>query len=324
MKDLDYTFSVAYVRTLENKMLSRSDIDSIMNAENAEDAMKILADKGYGGGEKKSAEELSELLSDELENTWSLVSEMCPKDAPIKILLYKNDFQNLKTIIKALQYGIDYKSLMLRPCTMDPDLIAKSMRSGDFSELPEFMESIARGAFELVTKTGDGQLLEVYLDRKMFETMYDEIKSYKSDFLEKWIELNCDAVNCSIILRGSKAEIDERIAEEALIPIGKIQKNEAKTAILEGVSAAESFLERIYPDAVKSWKKSTSEFEKWKDNLLSDYLKASKYKAFGIEPVLAFLKGKETEIQAVRMIINGIKNNIPKSNISERLRELYV
>lgn len=324
MKESDYTFSVAYVRTLENKMLSHSDIDSILNAESAEEAMKILADKGYGGGEKKSSDKLAELLTEELENTWNIVSEMCPKDAPIKVLLYKNDFQNLKAVIKALQCGIDYAPLILKPYTINPDLIANAMRSGNFSEISDFMAEIAREAFRIVTTTGDGQLLEVYLDRKMFEIMYEKIKPQKVDFLNKWLELNCDMVNCSVILRGSKACIDERIANEALIPIGKINKADAKKAICEGSEVAEAFLKNIYPDGVEEWNKSVSEFEKWKDNVIMNYLKGAKYKAFGIEPIVAFLKGKEIEIQAVRIIINGIKNNISKANITERLRELYV
>ena len=58
--------------------------------------------------------------------------------------------------------------------------------------------------------------------------------------------------------------------------------------------------------------------------MLIDYIKGYKNRAFGFEPILGYLKGKETELQAVRIIISGHINDVPKETISERLRELYV
>ncbi|MDD6484224.1 MAG: V-type ATPase subunit [Clostridiales bacterium] len=320
MRETDYAFAVAYVRTLENKMLSPSDIDSLKNAQDAEEALRILEQTGYGDG-KKDAEEM---ICAELEKSWSEVRGACPKGAPVDILLYKNDFQNLKSIIKAMFGGVDYETLMLRPCTIEPRQMADAVRNGNFSALPELVSDIAAHAFDLLAKTGDGQLMEVYLDRELVEVMYREVKKHKSPFLEGLAKLESDMLNCSVMLRGSAAGIDERLAKEALSDIGSISKPRAVQAILQGHEEAKAYLDELYPELVKAWESSPAEFEKQKAYMLSRYLAGARYRAFGIEPIVAFLYTKENEAGMVRIIISGLKNNIPKEIISERLRELYV
>ncbi len=79
-----------------------------------------------------------------------------------------------------------------------------------------------------------------------------------------------------------------------------------------------------HEDGAEAANRSISEFEKWSDNKLMDYVKSAQYKSFGFEPLLAFLYGKKTETQALRIVLYGLLNNIPKNTLRERLRELYV
>ena len=55
-----------------------------------------------------------------------------------------------------------------------------------------------------------------------------------------------------------------------------------------------------------------------------EYIKKAKMKSFGFEPILAFLIGKEFELQTIRIILSGKQNNIPAEIIRERLRDLYI
>lgn len=325
MKDIEYAYSVAFVRTLENKMLTRSDIDMLINAKSTQDAMKILADKGYGGGETADASKLEIILKNEIEEAWRQVREACPDGAPIDVLLYKNDFHNLKTIMKAIYSSQPYENLMLKPCTIDPQIIAECVKQGTMENLPELIKKPAIEAYDILTKTGDGQLLEVILDKAVFMAMAESVKDYKNEFFTGYIQLNCDIVNLKTAIRGAKAGINRRLCEYALIPYGKIELQPLIEAILDGVDAVYELLVKIgYDTVVEAAQKSLSELEKLCDNILIDYIKSYKSKAFGFEPVLGFLKGKETEIQAVRIIISGHVNNVSKEIITERLRELYV
>ncbi len=325
MKDTEYAYSVAFVRTLENKMLSKSDIDTLINAKSASDAMRFLADKGYGGGEQAAPSQIEQILKGELENSWQLVREACPEGAPIDVLLYKNDFHNLKTILKATHSSAKWEDLMLRPSTVDPQVIADAVMQGRLDTLPELLKEPAIRAYDVLTKTGDGQLVEVILDRAVFEAMAESVKSYKNDFFKGYIELNCDIVNIKTAIRGARARVDRRFCEHALVPFGRMDIKLLTDAIVDGVDAVYELLERMGFNAlVEAARTSLSEFEKLCDNMLIDYIKGYKNRAFGFEPVLGYLKGKETELQAVRIIISGHINNVPKETMTERLRELYV
>jgi len=55
-----------------------------------------------------------------------------------------------------------------------------------------------------------------------------------------------------------------------------------------------------------------------------EYVKDAKNRSFGFEPLMAFLFGKKAEIQAVRIVLYGLLNHIPKNVLKERLREMYV
>ena len=55
-----------------------------------------------------------------------------------------------------------------------------------------------------------------------------------------------------------------------------------------------------------------------------EYIKKAKLLCFGFEPILAFLIGKEYELQAVRIILSGKINGVPVEIIKERLRDMYV
>ena len=48
MNQTDYAYGVAYIRAIENKLLDKSDMESLILSKTPEEAMRILADKGYG------------------------------------------------------------------------------------------------------------------------------------------------------------------------------------------------------------------------------------------------------------------------------------
>ena len=64
--------------------------------------------------------------------------------------------------------------------------------------------------------------------------------------------------------------------------------------------------------------------EKLCDNKRIEFVKKSRFVSFGIEPAIAYIVAKESEIKNLRMILNGKIANTPKEVILERLRETYV
>lgn len=316
MQDTEYAYAVAYIKTLENKMLTPSDIDSLINAESFSQCLSLLSSKGYPEGT-----DIDEITEKELEKAWDEVLDCTPDGAPLDILKYKNDFHNLKTILKAFIVNADWESLILSPSVEDPQKIYEAVKTANFSELDGFLRDAAKGAYEIITKENDGQKAEIYIDKKSFEAIKNACRG--NEFLEEWAETNIVLTDFLIALRayGKSREF----IRDAFLQTDKINLDILASSAESGIDAVGEFIAKNgYAEGAEALKNSLGEFEKWCENKKTELLKTQKHHFFGFEPIMAFLLGKENEVQAVRIILTAHKNNIPKSIIKERIGELYV
>ena len=311
MKDVEYAYAVAYIKTLENKMLTYADIQSLIAADTGAAARDILRNRGWEG----STNEL--LLKNELEASWKIAYEVCPPDAPIDILLFENDFHNMKTVFKAKAAGADWRNMILKPSVVEPEVFEEAIRNGDFSALPPFIRGASEQTYHILTTTMDGQLAEIYADKCAVIAVLDRAKEEKNEFLIGWAELVRDIVNMKTAWRALATGKSKQFIENALIPspsserlIRALQEQEIKDAITP-----------LYRDADVS---SIGAFERWCDNKKIEYVKRAKAGSFGFLPIFAFLVGKSYEIQTVRIILSCKENGVSDTVIRERLRDMYV
>lgn len=326
MKDTRFAYSVAYMRTLENKMLEQSDVDSMLSMDDFAGAAKFLADRGYGGGVLPEGKRgIDEMLKAELEKAWEEIREACPEGAPIDVLLYQNDFQNLKTILKAVFGDEPWESLMLYPVTVEPELVHRAISENNMEILPPLLKKSAETAYELLAASGDGRRAEMLIDRAAFAAMEAEARRAKNPFLLKWVGLWALLSNLKIAVRAAREQRDKVFISESMLPGGAFDAEIIAGAAAQGETTLLSvLLESGYGDAARAAEHSMSELEKWADNTLMEFVRDEKNRSFGFEPLLAFLFGKKAEIQAVRIVLYGLLNHIPRNALKERLREMYV
>ena len=274
MKDTGFVYASAYIRILENKMLGKVDYEAMLSAPSHEEALRYLSAKGWEA---------------DMAQIWNEVQEACPESAPLHILLYQNDFHNLKAILKAMFGGAKHEPLMLEPYTVLPDVIHRAAQEGKLESLPEPFRQPAMEAYHILARDNDGQTAEIVLDKTLFAVMREAALQSKNDFLIGWVDLNIMLINTKTALRGG-----------------------TQSALLGN--------RQIMPDAPKE---SITALELWCDNQLIEYLRQAKRKLFGIEPVFAFLAGKQFELQAVRIILSGLRRGIPTGTLRERLRDVY-
>ena len=96
-------------------------------------------------------------------------------------------------------------------------------------------------------------------------------------------------------------------------------------AALLGVEAVLAALkETEYADAAEAGLKGVAALERWFDDRMMERLRTQRYVYEGIEPIAAYLIGREREIEAVRLILTAKLNFMGDELIHERLRALYV
>ena len=307
MKDTEYTYAVSYLKTLENKMLEDKDYDVLINS-GYDNALKFLRDKGYGFKESPD----SDILEDEMKKIWQEAEGVMSDPSALDILKVKNDFHNLKTILKAFITNMPWENLILSPSVIDPGLIYSAVSGNNFSNLPDFLTEVGREAYRIVTREHDGQKAEIYIDKMAFS--YLKSLSEKNDFLNQWIDENIIFINILIAQRCFKN--GSLSAKEAFIETNKINLEALQVASETG-DFSEIFKKVGYTPDNETL--DVGAFEKWCERKKTELFSGYKHQFFGIEPIIAFILAKDEEVKKLRIILSCLKNHIPTEIIKERL-----
>ncbi|MBQ9531766.1 MAG: V-type ATPase subunit [Eubacterium sp.] len=322
MKDNNYLFAVASVRAKENSLLSQSDLEQLINAQSYKRASALLAEKGYDINEKS---DYSAVLDEELKEVWNSIHEAADKADALNAFIVKNDFQNLKAILKAEVMNYDAKSYLVQPSVINPDKLFEAVSKRDFSSLPDFIGETAKEALEQITKTGNAQLCDALIDRKTLETILAFSKNSGDELLTEYANSYCLAADIKTAYRAIKTKKSSVFLNTAIAENDLINKESFIEAALSG---EEEFFEYLssagFSDYKDALSESSSAFEKYCDDKLLTLIKKAKMTAFGLSPLAAYFVAKETEIKCLRIILSAKQSHISSDIIRERMREVYV
>lgn len=322
LKDTEFAFAVARVRSNENKLLSSANIESLINASDYKDCLKILSESGYGDFEKKNEEEV---LSDRQREAFELIYDSAPQKQCLDFLIIKNDFHNIKALIKSMVVGSDAANLLVSPSVVEPCEIKKALEEKDYSALDGVISEAVKEGYELITKTMDGQALEVYLDKKCIEASCAVAKKSGDAFSVSLADLMCALADIKIALRCMKTGKDKNFILSALADSDLLDKHELCEAALSGEDELCAYVSHLgFAKLCESIKKGYASFEKISDDMLVERIKDAKYQCLGIAPLVAYYFATDAEVKTVRIILSCKKNGIDVESIKERVRVLYV
>lgn len=323
MENNQYTYAVARIRSKELSLLSKHFLEQIISAKSFEDSIRLLRDKGWGGSSEKQT--AMEILKDESDKTWDLLSELVEDMSVFDVFLLRYDYHNLKAAIKEKYTNSEVPNIYMSHGTVDFDIINKAVDEKDFSQLPEHMQECAIEAYEVLMRTGDGQLCDIIIDKATLEAIYKTGKASKDQLLAMYAELEVAKSNINIAVRGCKTNKRIDFFERAISTCDSLDSKRLIEAALNSQDAIYEYLETtIYKGATKALKNSFSAFELWCDNLLIEKIRPEKYNSFTISPLAAYLIARENEIKVVRIVLSGKLNSLSDDVIRERLREMYV
>lgn len=322
MKDTEFAYAVGRVRANENKLLPTSVVESLINASDYKDALKILNDTGYGNFESDDEEKIFSLV---LRNAFELIKTAAPDKECLDFLIIKNDFHNIKAAIKCLIADKSVDGVFMYPSVVEPEIIINALRDRDFSLLPENIGDIVKTGYELVTETMDGQALEIFLDKKCIEKSFELAEKSKDEFSISLAKLMCMISCFKIVLRCINTAKDESFLRKALPECSCVDVEGLCKAFAEGIDGFALYVKRIgFEKLSETISKGYASFEKLCDDMLIDKVKTAKYVSLGIAPLVAYYFAADAEIKTIRIILSCKKNGIDSSLIRERVRELYV
>ena len=318
-----YIYAVARIRSKELSLFSRQTLEQLMALKSYEECLKFLEDKGWG--EHSDNQNAETMLTTESEKTWALIRELCEDMSIFDVILYGNDYHNLKAALKQTYMGTEVPHTYISNGTISPATIEPAVKEKDFSLLPEHMRACAEEAYDSLFHTGNGQLCDIIIDKATLETIYKAGKATGNELLTEYAELKVAAADINIAVRGCKTKKDNGFFERAMAECDSLNLKELIKAALQSEDAIKDYLMHTkYADAVPAIEKSLSAFELWCDDLIMKRILPQKYNSLTVSPLAAYILARENEIKAVRLILSGKLNSLSDETVRERLREMYV
>lgn len=311
MGNTSYASAVAAVRAMENSLLTHSDIEQLIASKSKAEYNSLISAKG------------SEQAT--LEDVWDMLRAYAPNDRELEILLYKNDFHNLKAALKAVISGKEPQHYFIRPTNLDLDKLVVAIKSKEYEYLPEYIRKTAQEAYELLTRTLDGQLSDSVIDTAALEAMQRAAYRHGGEFMRRYAEMTALYADIKTAYRCALMKKSKSFIETAVCGTSELDKDSLVRAALEGVDGLFAYLENTqYSNAAKLLRESPAKFEKLCDDEMIELAQTSRMTAFGTEPLAAYYLAKEAEIKNLRIISVCKESETDRETITERMRKLYV
>lgn len=333
MDSMEFTQVIPRLRVLETRLLDKAKIDRMIDGDSANEALKVLQESEYANvmtGVKR-AEDYEVVLSKELKRVYELMYDASPSKSLIDLMSIKYDYHNIKVLLKGIFLKKDLSDMLIPVGKINLSLLKHSIDNDNMADLPSAMRTGIEKTKEVFEGTKDPQQIDITLDNAMFEEMREIAKELDDRFVDKYVSALIDLTNLKTLLRVKKQNKNRDFLQEVIINGGAIDED-TLVALLndapENISNKLAFTNynEIIKIGIEDYAKtdSASLLEKLVDNYIMDMMKEAKFIPFGVEPILAYVYAKETEIKVIRIIMVGKLNNISGEVIRERLRDIYV
>ena len=322
-----YLYISAMLRARETRMLSRDKAERMLDAASFEDAAKVLTDCGYEDMSQMGAKEIEAALSAHRDKVFRELASCVPDKAIVDIFRVKYDYHNAKVLIKAEAMGSDEASLFSGSGRISPEKLKAAYNEDRAKDMPGRLGKALTEAKAALSRTANPQLADFVLDREYFAELKELAKKLESPYLEKYTATLIDSTNLRSAVRTLRMGKNSDFMQQALVEGGSVScariMNETNAEGLASVFALTSLNKAAALGAAAISGGAMTEFELACDNAVMAFISDAKLKAYGEEPVVAYMAAVESEITAARMILTGRLAGIAPEVIRERLRDLY-
>jgi len=349
--DTRYAYAVGRIRVLETRLLNRTALQRMLEADSPKATLESLSDTEYEASLSRIESEwdFEIALREELERVYKLIDELTLDKELTDIFRIKWDFHNLKALLKS-KYLQSFADTETHSTNVSDILVQSGLESlneleeavmsenGDKSRLPQYLQAAIVEVESESEADIDPQLIDIILDKHAQSLNYQCASEY-SGFLQGYFQIAIDLYNIKNFLRVKILEKDRDFLSKVLLDNGMLKtelflEQFEDSLALERSEGIENFAGAIkrtnyyelVTEGIQSWTENNSlaTLEKLSDNYLLNYIKPAKFAILGVEPLLGYLLAKEHEMKLIRIIMIGKLNGLPSESISERLRETYV
>ncbi len=332
-KDTDFLYISARIKFLETKLLGRSVIERLLDTPSPDEALKVLGDTEYGNdiAEMENIYDFEKILEQSMSRTINTLKESFTNHEIIHFFTAKNDFHNLKVIVKGDILGEEFKQHFSMLGEVSTEEIKKYVSGDTGASIPDNLKTAYHLAIKQYQKTQDPQQVDFVIDQALFREMANIVEITKDPFLGEYLGALADLTNIKTFVRLKKIGVDIKTVDSALVVGGDLTGEFFKELFAENTQALVDALgptlyHQVVEEGISQWEStgSPSIFEKLIDNYMIALARKALYKPFGPETVVGYMAARENELKILRIIMVGKINGISSDMIRERLRDVYV
>jgi V/A-type H+/Na+-transporting ATPase subunit C len=333
MDKMKFSQVIPRIRVYETKLLDKSKIDRMIDSTSASEALKVLQETEYGNliGNVNIPEDYEVILSEELKRVFNLMYNISPVKSLVNLMSIKYDYHNIKVILKGMFLKEDLSYLLIPVGNNEVSKLKYLIENMQLSDFEPIMRESIEEAISSFKNTNDPQMVDIILDKYMFKSLIHIKNEINDAFVDKYVIALIDSTNLKTLLRVKKQNKGREFFTSVIIEGGSIDKDKLLIMLNDTPeNIANKLVFSNYAEFIKSGieyytkTSSVSLLEKLVDNFIMDMMKNAKIIPFGVEPLLAYIYAKETEIKIVRIIMVGKLNNISSKVVREGLRDSYV
>ena len=324
--DWRYGFAVGTIRALETRMLTRSALLDLANAENFDAAMELLSGTDYAlpvGG--RGPAEVEQMLRDRRTEVRRRFASLMEDELLVELLEARDDFANLRLAIRRLvterPIGADYSVDGSIPAEQFEEIL----QAEDYGRFPEHLQEAVESAVLGYYESKDIRRIDYELDKAQAVYKLRRARELRCEFLCSLFRIQIDLINVRMMLRLKAAGRQER---HLFLPEGFVEMAKYAHALEVGYEAVPPlFFATPYFELVEGgiayWTTNQSflRLERLCEEYLMGYLRQTAALAAGWQPIVAYLLLMEQEIRTVRMILTAKQNGMEARLILDRLGE---
>ena len=331
MAQTSYAYAAARVAVMQTRMLTGERLNSMLQAPNAQEAFRLLAEALPGAAQMTDPGGYERLLGDQLRAAYEEARAMAPGEVAVEVLSAKYDFYNLKALLKARYAGKDGQELLIRAGMTPVEALQEAVSTGDGRMLPAALASAMAEAEALFALSPNPQALDILFDRAWVADGFARIGKRGNDTIRQYLTDLVDMKNIATVLRIRRSGAASEQLGRILLPGGAVDLqtlSEGLGAVLSewtGRFAAYGWSEPVR-EGVAAFERtgSIAALERLCENYLLDVFRRKRYELTTVEPIIGYLLGQESQIAAIRAVMVAQLNGLDRETLGERLRELYV
>lgn len=325
----EYAFGVAKIRALETRLVDGSDIGTLLSTPVSRLPQALHETIGLQGIDASDQRLLLDHLEESFTRTLFLVKSLMLEDEMKRLAALKYDYELLKLVIKEEKgWKVIIPKEVSRRSNYSYPVLKSFLKAANVSDTGVVLYETFRSLMS--SKQESGKQIDYACDCAYYRELFWIAAEYGNGFIEEYFRREVDTCNIVTTLRirlrnGKRAQLRERV-----LPFGSIDISHLEYGLdltLDGFASKIIF--SPLSDSLLKVKKDTDpeeqvvQVEKVLEEELIRYLKETLFVTFGVEPVFAYLKMREIELQNLRTILIARSAGIESDEIKRHLRGAY-